>query len=174
MGFAPAASHRRRQGGSGWLEFAVSAVVIAVLAAVLLPALLAYQALAEKTAVDLTIMNLRTGLRLRIAELILAGREREVAGLAGANPVRWLEHPPERYLGEIDPPEGLGGIARGAWFFDRRRLELVYRVHHESWFAPAPGEAAAVRLRVAAEGVPTGNGALSGVALRVTRDYNGR
>ncbi|MGE0355581.1 MAG: hypothetical protein AB7P08_01575 [Burkholderiales bacterium] len=170
----PAAARAQRQGGSGWLELGVSAVVVSVLAALLLAALLAQQALAEKATVELTILNLRTGLRLAVAELIIAGREREVASLAGANPVRWLERPPEGYLGEIDTPEDPARMPGGAWYFDRGRRELVYRVSHDGGFETLPGEPAVVRLQVALERGSARKEALLGVVLRVNNRYNWR
>jgi hypothetical protein len=84
----------RSQRGSGWFEFAVAAVLLSVLAAILVRQLVEYQALAEQTAVDLTLRNLRSGLRWQVAERLLRGRAGELAGLEGANPVAWLERPP--------------------------------------------------------------------------------
>ncbi len=162
----------RRQAGSGWLEFAVAAVVLSVLAAVLLQSLLYYQALAEKTTVELTIMNMRTGMRYRIAELILAGRTREVGGLVGTNPVAWLARPPEGYLGEVDDVAGPDEVPRGSWYFDRRTRELVYRVNRDSGFQPLDGGARAVRLKVVPGYDADRDGALLGVALAVINRYH--
>lgn len=169
---ARSASRARREAGSGWLEFAVAAVALSVLGAVLLQHLIAYQALAERTTVELTIMNMRAGMRYRIAELILAGRTREVRGLVGANPVAWLARPPEGYLGELEGGDGRGAIPRGAWYFDRVSRELVYRVNNDSGFRALDGGGSEIRLRVVPGYDADRDGALLGVALAEINRYH--
>lgn len=155
------------QAGRSLLEFAVAAALLAVLAALLLQALLRYQEVAEKTAVEMTVMNMKSGLRYRIAELILAGRTKEIAGLAGSNPVGWLAHPPEGYLGEtdaVDSPQ-----APGTWRFETATRELVYRVNRGEGFTAHDGGAQEIRLRVVAEPGSLRQGALLGLSLTVSR-----
>ena len=67
-----------RQTGLSWLEFSVVASVLAVLAGSLLTALLYYEELAEATVVQLTIENIRSGLRYQIADRLVAGRTPEI------------------------------------------------------------------------------------------------
>lgn len=159
------------QAGRSWLEFAVAAALLAVFAAVLLPVLLKQQALAERTAVEMTIMNMKSGLRYRIAELILAGRTKDIAALAGANPADWLARPPEGYLGETDavdpPPQG-----PGTWRFETARRELVYRVNRSDGFTAHDGGEPEIRLRVVAEPGSLRQGALLGLSIIAVNRYS--
>lgn len=167
MGHAPCGP--RRQPGMTWLEFAVIAVLLSVLAGTLLLALQRTQALAEQATVELTIMNMRSGLRLRIAELIVAGREAEIGQLVDGNPVQWLQRPPAGYLGEAASAAALDEIPRGSWYFDRLRRELVFRVSREESFVALDGEEKLVRLHVAA--APGAPGAVRGVRIVETNRY---
>lgn len=105
-----------------------------------------YQEYAEKMAMELTVENVRTGLRYRVANLILANRMREVSALADENPINWLAERPDNYLGEFDglPP----GDTAGKWYFDRRARELVYGVNNRRHFASLGGPDAAARFQV--------------------------
>jgi general secretion pathway protein G len=139
----------RRQQGISWLEFAVTAVLISVLALLTLGALWRAQGQAEATLVDLTLRNMATALRLRQLDLLLRGDAAGMAALAGANPVAWLDGPPANYRGEVD-----GTPVQGpAWYFDRRRGELVYRPGVASY--PLPDGAEELRWRVERAGGST-------------------
>ncbi len=116
---------RRRQRGSGWFEFAALAILLSILAGVLMRELIAYQALAEQTVVDLTVRNMRSGLRWQVAERLLRGQVGAIATLEGANPVAWLARPPEGYAGEFGAREP-APQAPGSWYFDRERRQLAY------------------------------------------------
>ena len=163
---------RKGQAGSSWLELAVAAALIAVFAAVLLSAVRDYQLLAERTVVKLTIMNMRSGMRYRIAELILAGRTREISGLVGANPVAWLSRPPEGYLGELNGATPAVEVPPGAWAFDRQKRELVYRVHHDWGFKPLDESGKVIRLAVVPAGASSPDGSLLGVAIVARNRYD--
>lgn len=138
---------RSRQTGSKLLEFAVASVVLSVLAFILLDRLTYYQALAEKTTVEMTVMNMRSGLRYKLAEMLIHGKEAELPGLAGKSPVEWLMQPPPQYMGEI---RGLSwrDMSPGSWGFDVTRGELLYRVKDEQNFVPARSGELGLRLRV--------------------------
>ncbi len=161
----------RPQAGRGWLEFAVSAVLLSVLTALLLQALLRQQEIAERTAVEMTVMNMRSGLRYRIAELILADRTAEIAALAGANPVGWLARPPEGYLGETDAAELLLAQSPGTWRFDTARRELVYRVNRGEGFSSLDAGSKEIRLQVVSERGSLRHGALLGMSIVVANRY---
>lgn len=109
---------------SRWLSFAVSAVVMAVLAALLLRALQDMEERAEAMMVEVTLRNIRAGLMMAKGEAMLAGREAEIARWAGRNPVDWLAAPPAGYEGEC---RDAGSPANGGWCFDVGRRELRYR-----------------------------------------------
>jgi hypothetical protein len=110
---------------SRWLSFAVSATVIAILAALLLDALKHEEERAEKLMVELTWRNMRSGLQLAKGEAMLHGREAEMAGWVGTNPLRWLASEPRGYRGECARPGDTLGA--GEWCFDPARRELAYR-----------------------------------------------
>jgi len=147
-----------RQRGRSWLEFAVSATVISLLAFLTLGALWRAQGQAEATLVDLTLRNMATGLRLKQLDLLLRGDAAGMAALAGANPVVWLQGPPAHYRGELD---GEPVPVEPAWYFDSRRRELAYRPGAGSF--PLPEGVAELRWRVERSG---GSAAMPGARLR--------
>ncbi len=113
------------QAGLSKLEFLVVVAVIAFTALVALERLRDVQEMGEKTAVEMTVRNIRSGLLWEMSERITTGHEASIAELAGGNPVRWLEKPPSGYLGEF--PATPPNFSQGAWYFDTRHRELRYR-----------------------------------------------
>jgi hypothetical protein len=163
----------QRQSGASRFELLVAVGVVAAVGGVLLERF--YQEYAEKVAVDLTIASMRAGLRSQVAGLLIADRVSEIQTLADRNPVSWLAQPPENYLGEMDaPPEQ---DARGKWYFDRKRRELVYTANNRRHFTPSVYRDYTVRvrpMRVRAPERPPGSGAgrePEWVVLVVVNDY---
>ena len=109
--------------GATRLEMIVVTLIVIVLAVWLLHTLRFYQELTEKTVVENTIVNLRSGLRFRIADLILKGTPERQADLTESNPMVFAEAPPKGYLGEMRAPRDL---PPGSWFYEQDRAELVY------------------------------------------------
>lgn len=138
----------RKYAGATLLEFAVVASVLGVLALVLLDRLAYYQEWAEKANMESTAAALKSALRMEFSTLMMEGRMREGSALARQNPMSWLDLKPANYLGEFDgaapdvPP-------RGNWYYDRRALELVYRVNQGRYFTPDSRGRREVRFRVA-------------------------
>lgn len=142
-----------KSSGITQLEFAVVAAVFAMLAGVLVSALLYYEELAEKTVVEVTIVNMRTGLRLKVAELIIKGRESEIAGLAHSNPVTWLDHPPSGYQ------DRFGAALAGDWVYHPVSKEIEYRPRLRAHLSIQSGTTLRWKLmarRVSATGVAEG------------------
>ncbi len=137
----------RKQTGGTLLELAVAGIVIGILAAVLLNRLLRYQELAEKTAMEATVVNMRSGLRMRAAELVIQGRTDEIGQLGRGNPIMWLDTLPPNYAGELDHPDQ-GAVKPGSWYFDGARQELVYLPARSSHLKPGPDGTKAIRFRV--------------------------
>ncbi|MEC5386075.1 hypothetical protein VVD49_10085 [Uliginosibacterium sp. H3] len=79
---------------------------------------------AERSAVDATLMNIKSGMRLEAARRILA---MQVALPAGGNPVRFLAAPPAGYMAESGLPEP---VAPGTWFYRTREDTLFYVPKH--------------------------------------------
>lgn len=93
-------------------ELAVIGVVVAIVAL----AILVFEAQSERMAMTLAIRNMRTGLKLAIAEKLMYGDDAGITALAKVNPME--------FLGRQD---GSGSGAWGDWQFDGQRRELVYR-----------------------------------------------
>ena len=116
---------KSRRAGFSLLELPVAIGVIALFAGALLTVMLYYQELAEKTAVELTLLNMRSGVRYQIADKMIHGREAELEQVLSSNPVNWLDQPPPGYVGEI-AGEAAAYPQAGEWFFDTARRELGY------------------------------------------------
>ena len=113
------------QAGLTKLELSVVVAVIALAWIAAFDRLRDLQEMGEKTAVEMTVSNIRSGLRFEMAERIMSGREGSIGELADSNPVRWLDKLPEAYLGEFPmvPPS----FPPGSWYFDTGHKELHYR-----------------------------------------------
>lgn len=155
------ATSPRLQRGSGWLEFSVVTMAIAVIGWFWIGALLDLQADGEKTAVDLTVRNMRTGLQLRMAEMMLENKVKEIPALAGQNPVQWLAQPPEHYLGELDAPPH--DPAPRSWYFNRATRTLMY-YPGAARFDRVSGESGPLAWRIV-PGSGTRDGGMAGIRL---------
>lgn len=138
---------RQKQRGGSLLELAVVGIVLGVLAFVLLQRLLRYQELAEKTVMETTVVNMRSGLRLKVAELTMRQRTDEIRHLVGQNPIDWLESPPPNYLGEIDDP-ARNPLPPGSWYYDKTSHELVYLPDRNRHLRPAADGRKIIRFHV--------------------------
>ncbi len=136
-----------RQSGITRFELVVRVVLASILATILLERLLRYQEYAERTAMEITVMNMRSGLRLRVAELMMQDRMGEAGNLLNQNPIEWLAMPPPNYRGPLPNSKR---ISSGNWYFDTERREIVYFPYHDRLFEPGPDGEHAVRLHVTA------------------------
>ena len=115
---------RRESRGFTLVELAVAIAVIAVAAALLLNRLAYHQEMAEKAAMESVARAVKTGLQLRLADLIATHRQGQAAALEVEDPMRWLEARPDNYGGVYG-----AGAERGKWYFDTGRSHLVYVVN---------------------------------------------
>ena len=130
-------------------QFAVVVLIVGVLALFVMRSLGRAQESVEEAAVQAEVAALRIELLDVLAHHEAVGGELP----SGNNPLRWVERQIPAYLGEFD----VAPQARGVWYFDRPRGELVYRFRNEreSRFrlvrgaeaAGAPGTLAGVGLR---------------------------
>ena len=123
--------------GFTWFEFLVAVVLISLLGVVLLDRLALYQEQAEKAAMQQMISNLRSTLRMKIADQLLNGRQDQRA-LVDDNPMDWLIGKPSNYLGERFGPAP-GSVPGGHWYFDLRDKTLVYVVAGRHFVAHSAG-----------------------------------
>jgi prepilin-type N-terminal cleavage/methylation domain-containing protein len=114
---------RRESRGFTLVELAVAVAVIALAATVLLNRLAYYQEMAEKAAMESVVRGVKTGLQLRLAELIATHKQGQAGALEIEDPMRWLETRPDNYGGAYS-----AGADRGKWYFDAGRRHLVYVV----------------------------------------------
>jgi hypothetical protein len=139
---------RRRE-----FEFFMLVAMVGVLAFVLLEALERVREEFEEAAVQAEATAIRVELLDRLAH-------REIVGgplPESRNPLRWIAHQPEGYVGEFDSSPS----ARGVWYFDLRKEALVYRFRSS--------REARFRLVRGAE-MAMVQGGLSGVGLRRIED----
>ena len=117
---------RRGRASQGFtlVELAVAVSVIAVAAALLLNRLAYHQEMAEKAAMEAVARAVKTGLQLKLAELIATQGQAEAGILEVEDPMRWLEARPDNYGGFY-----AAGIDRGKWYFDSGKRHLVYIVN---------------------------------------------
>lgn len=137
-----------RQCGFTLLELVVVISIIALLFVYAFRHIIAVEVLAEKATMENTLGSLRSALAIQFAQRIATHRLVSIAELDGENPVKFLNRPPNNYLGElegIDP----AGITGGHWYFDASKRTLVYRVKNEDYFVSALGSPARATFKVA-------------------------
>jgi type II secretory pathway pseudopilin PulG len=162
--------------GLSRLELVVAVVLISVFAGVLLQRLAFYQEVVEKVTMEQTVQSMRSGLQMQIAALLLKGKAREIGHLSGRNPVSFLANPPAGYVGEIEDPEAVKAMAKGSWYFDKARRELVYLVDRDTRFTPGPDGISWARFRTvvqfsAPSGAPGSVGELGAATIIATNGF---
>lgn len=137
------------QAAYSMFEFIVLVVIASVLGIGLAERLSYYQELAEKTVMEATVRNMRSGLLMRRAELLMQENVAETAKLLHQNPITWLETPPLNYVGELSA-ERAQTVPPGSWYFDTSARELVYLPHlHRHLQIEAP-QSSLIRYQVTA------------------------
>lgn len=124
---------KTRQQGFSLFELTVVITSLAILMGVLLQRLHYLQERAEKTAMELTVMNMGTGLRYKLVALMMDGRMQELSRLLDENPINWLQNPPTNYQGEFTTLAGRN-ILPGNWYFDVKEKQIVYRLKLDDHF----------------------------------------
>jgi general secretion pathway protein G len=124
-----------RNGGFSLLEFVISLTLVAVLVAVFLDRGLYYRERAEKAAMEQVAQDLRSSVNLRVAELALENRFRELAALAAENPMELLARKPQNYLGVL-AGAAVQEVVTGSWYFDKSSKEVVYFIDLGENFTP--------------------------------------
>lgn len=167
-----ALAHRWSSRNLSRLELVVTMSLLGMFVAVFIGHGLRIFAAAEARAVQASVVNVESSLRMLFYQMMIEGRATEVQQWRGANPAELVQSfgalvdtetlvmIPDlarfgalsgslggRYLGEfesLDPAT----VAAGHWYFDRADAALVYRVRNAEFFrSPLPGPAR-VRLRL--------------------------
>ena len=124
-----------RQRGMTLFELIVVIIVVSVAGTAFLERLHRYQELAERAGMETTLRLVKTGLQIRLAELIIGNRQGEAAQLEQEDPTQWLDQRPANYAGDYrEPPEP------GKWYFDAPQKQLVYVVHTGGRLESATGQ----------------------------------
>ena len=116
-------NHRER--GFSLFELAVTVAIIGVLAGVLLSRIQLYQEEAERVAMESVVGVLRSALSMKAGQLVAQGKQDQLSKLTSINPMDLLAQKPANYLGEFNTPQK-EKISRGNWYFNRKKLLLVY------------------------------------------------
>jgi len=177
---APTLASRQpcRPGGFSRLELMVAVLVIAILAGILLERLLHYQEMAEKARMEYAISSIKSGLRQRMASLLVAGRAQDYRLLAKQNPMDLLEGKPDNYAGELTAVDG-EQLASGTWYFDQEARALVYLVRRGAHFQSAGAGRKRVRLKIvivqnsaeAGKGSGSEDDPVNSVAIEIVEPY---
>jgi general secretion pathway protein G len=151
----------RRWVGFTLVELAVAIAVIGLAAALLLDRLAYHQEMAEKAAMEAVVRAVKTGLQLRLADLIATQKQGQAGMLEIEDPMRWLEARPGNYGGAYGAE-----VERGRWYFDAGRRHLVYVVNAGDRLEIDTGaEAKEIRFhaRLLKDGVTTAAGVVESV-----------
>jgi general secretion pathway protein G len=164
-----------RQRGFMLYELIVAIIIIGVLAGVLLQRLQYYQEYAKQTARDVTLRNMRNGLRLQVADLMMHDRMNDAVKLLKQNPITWLEKLPPNYIGELTAPHE-DAISPDSWYFDLSRQELIYVSAGRRFFDYPTNAEKPLRYRVTAVTVPQGKNndvapKIEGLSLMLINQY---
>jgi len=163
---------RRQSRGFSFLELVVASVIICMLAVLLLNRLAFYQELAEKAALESMVRVVKTGLQIRLAELIISNRQSEAAALEAEDPMQWLDARPANYRGAYREPP-----TRGIWYYDSAARQLVYVVNTGERLdvdTPAGGKQLRFHARLLKDRLRVGSGEVervTGVTLAPVRPY---
>lgn len=154
----PGRAHR----GFTLLELMVVTVIFGVVLTAFLERLRFYQEMAEQAAMQATLSIIKTGLQIRLAELISTNRQAEAGELEAENPTHWLSKRPTNYAGEYrEPPEP------GSWYFDADRHQLVYVVNNGNVLQAGPAiqtKQLRFKVKLIMDRIEATGGAVYGVA----------
>jgi prepilin-type N-terminal cleavage/methylation domain-containing protein len=125
--------HKANSRGFTMFEFAVSAVIFAILMAILVNRLGVYQEEADRAKAEQLVGTMRAALQFKVGELIVTSRQASAVKFLDENPIDWLMEKPDNYLGEYYAPPP-GTLPKGNWYFDRTSKTLVYLLNNGKSF----------------------------------------
>ena len=157
----------RQLRGFTLIELVVVLVIVSILGVAAVERLFYYQERAEKVAMLANLEAFKTGLRIRVAELLASNRGDRLATLEGMNPVDWMEEPPPGWLGRYQAPS-----PPGSWSYATDTRELVYAPMNSRYLVTG-GPGKDLRFRVVLKYGPNGTGgqALEAATIAPTTPY---
>jgi len=142
--------HLRRQQGVSMLELSVALAIICVFLYFLLDRMSYTEEMAEKSIMESTAASLQSALRIETVSRMTRGESNTIEEMALINPVKWLQRPPENYLGELPGPAPIDA-QHGTWYYDSKTRVLVYRINMGEYFRSSKPGDPQVRYRVVVE-----------------------
>ena len=133
--------------GFSLFELVVALTIIGVLIAIAIGKLPAWQAMAERSAMESVAGSLRSALGIKLASYIVGNDMAGVRALQASNPMDQLVRVPENFVGTRSTAE-TADVEGGQWYFDAPARELVYRVRDAGFFKAPPAVPAEVRYAV--------------------------
>ncbi|MBK8065387.1 MAG: hypothetical protein IPK29_16090 [Betaproteobacteria bacterium] len=155
-------------GRVGVLQSALYVAVACALAAALLSRLLVLSEAAEKAAMEATLGRVQGALYVKLAQAALTGAQGAAQDWTERNPFVLAEAVPANYAGELHAPD-LRELARGQWYYDTVRREVVYLLRQSRAFAGDGSEPPNLRFRLEVERGP--GGGYRRVTLRSLTSY---
>jgi hypothetical protein len=129
------------------LELAVVVLLIASCFTWFLNRMNYMTALAEATALDLTVRNLKAGVMSAVASGMLRNDAQALQRIAESNPVGSAIDPPAGYIGAVRGANP-ASIQPGQWYYDEDNHWLVYHVVNADYFLGAGEGPARVRIQL--------------------------
>ncbi len=136
----------RNISGFSLFELVVTLTIIGVLIAIAIDKLPAWQAEAERAAMESVTGSLRSALGIKVASYIARNDMAGIRALAGSNPMDQLAEIPANYAGEYSGTEA-AAVEGGKWYFDAAARQLVYRVRDPALLG-APAVSGEIRFAV--------------------------
>ena len=122
------------------LEFVIVIVLISFLGIIVLNKYWEWRDVAEQTAVDVVIGNLKSALGMEVARRALRNETHLVPKLTRRNPMGLLAQQPNNYRGEYTEPFS----EPETWHYDKVKRELVYNYRSQN---TEPGKQKPVQIR---------------------------
>jgi len=158
----------RRIKGFSLFELVLVLTTIGVLIAIAIDRLPAWQALAERTAMESVAGSLRSALGIKVASYIARNNIAGIRALEGTNPMEQLSEIPGSYAGVRSGTDTLT-VEAGQWYFDAAARQLVYRVRDAEFLDTAAGPA---EVRFAVQLVFGDRTRIEGVQLAEVKSYS--
>ncbi len=135
-------------------RLSLTLVVIAILMAVLLPALEREAMRAEQAGFRMVVGQLESVLLVKTAEMVAKDRLGDLKNFVNHNPMNWMKPPPINYI-ETDSQSDASRMRcheaePGYWFFDPVQALLVYKPNYAEGFGTqTTGDCVVFRLALA-------------------------